>query len=173
MVATVAESVAILATAAAAQPSKSAEICASVAHWPMRSLILVAISISLKPAPAPTIRNHSSDRTQTLIQDPVETIRGESSPQFENVHPKEEGNQESSDWISHKVDQAFSENFAQEGNASANERDIMRASGRRIVVSTAVSEGCGAGVNCARARFVSSKLGSRAAASKRTPTGPE
>jgi hypothetical protein len=94
MVATVAESVAILATAAAAQPSKSAEICASVAHWPMRSLILVAISISLKPAPAPTIRNHSSDRTQTLIQDPVETIRGESSPQFENVHPKEEGNQE-------------------------------------------------------------------------------
>ena len=41
MVATVAESVAILATAAAAQPSKSAEICASVAHWAMRSLILV------------------------------------------------------------------------------------------------------------------------------------
>jgi hypothetical protein len=175
MVATVAESVAILATAAAAQPSKSAEICASVAHWPMRSLILVAISISLKPAPAPTImepqqRSHPNSYSGSRRDDPWRVL---ASIRERNVHPKEEGNQESSDRISHKVDQAFSENFAQEGNASANERDIMRASGRRIVVSTAVSEGCGAGVNCARARFVSSKLGSRAAASKRTPTGPE
>src|SRR3984893_12441671 len=56
IVATVAEPVAIRTKAATPQPRSNGDIFAWVAHVPTRSDIFVAMSICLKPPPAPTIK---------------------------------------------------------------------------------------------------------------------
>jgi hypothetical protein len=68
---------------------------------------------------------------------------GASSPEFESVHPEEEGNQEIAAIGSPTKSIKLFRKLCPGRKASASERDIMRAGGRRIVVSTAGSEGPG------------------------------
>ena len=61
----------------------------------------------LEPAASSDDQDHGGDRAQTFIQDPIESIHGEASSQFESIHPEEEGDQERGDWVTDKIDQAF------------------------------------------------------------------
>src|ERR1700759_2725802 len=74
-------------------------------------------------------QNNGGDRTQTFIQDPIESIHREASSQFESIHPEEEGDQERSNWVTDKIDQAF--NKALPGYESIGERARHHERGRQ------------------------------------------